>query len=98
MNYNSYLNLLSSLVVTYDRVCNFAKEFFQRLHTECFIYGNVNKQKAFDVAALMNKRLEATNSMVLPLLARQMLKKREYKLCSGMFAFVFSSSISIILF
>lgn len=70
-------------MVTYDRVLNFAKEFFQRLHTECFIYGNVTKESALDIAATVNKRLEETNSVILPLLARQMLKKREYKLCNG---------------
>lgn len=70
-------------MVTFDRVLNYAKEFFSRLHTECFIYGNVTKQRAHEIAGMVNKRLEATNAMVLPLLARQMLAKREYKLCAG---------------
>ncbi|KAH8339171.1 hypothetical protein KR074_006440, partial [Drosophila pseudoananassae] len=70
-------------VVTYDRVLNFAKEFFQRLHTECFIFGNVTKQQASDIAGRVNTRLEATNALKLPILARQMLKKREYKLLAG---------------
>ncbi|KAH8300473.1 hypothetical protein KR018_008259, partial [Drosophila ironensis] len=70
-------------LVTYDRVLNFAKEFFQRLHTECFIFGNVTKQQATDIAGRVNTRLEATNAMKLPILARQMLKKREYKLIAG---------------
>jgi len=70
-------------VVTYDRVLNFAKEFFQRLHTECFIFGNVTKQQATDIAGRVNNRLEATNASKLPILARQMLKKREYKLLAG---------------
>lgn len=71
------------IVVTYDRVLNFAKEFFQRLHTECFIFGNVTKQQATDIAGRVNTRLEATNALKLPILARQMLKKREYKLLAG---------------
>ncbi|XP_016970028.1 insulin-degrading enzyme isoform X1 [Drosophila rhopaloa] len=70
-------------LVTYDRVLNFAKEFFQRLHTECFIFGNVTKQQATDIAGRVNNRLEATNASKLPILARQMLKKREYKLLAG---------------
>ncbi|XP_017059647.1 insulin-degrading enzyme isoform X2 [Drosophila ficusphila] len=70
-------------LVTYDRVLNFAKEFFQRLHTECFIFGNVTKQQATDIAGRVNTRLEATNASKLPILARQMLKKREYKLLAG---------------
>ncbi|KAH8371843.1 hypothetical protein KR093_009062, partial [Drosophila rubida] len=70
-------------LVSYDRVLNFAKEFFQRLHTECFIFGNVTKQQATDIAGRVNKRLEETNATKLPILARQMLKKREYKLLPG---------------
>jgi len=76
-------NNFSFKVVTYDRVLNFAKEFFQRLHTECFIFGNVTKQQATDIAGRVNNRLEATNASKLPILARQMLKKREYKLLAG---------------
>ncbi|XP_075160301.1 insulin degrading metalloproteinase [Haematobia irritans] len=70
-------------LVTYERVLQYAHEFFSRLHTECFIYGNVTKQKAHEIAGMVNKRLEDTNARVLPLLARQMLPKREYKLCPG---------------
>uniref|UniRef100_A0A1I8Q5M0 Insulin-degrading enzyme n=1 Tax=Stomoxys calcitrans TaxID=35570 RepID=A0A1I8Q5M0_STOCA len=70
-------------LVTYERVLSYAKEFFSRLHTECFIYGNITKQKAQEIAGMVNKRLEDTNARVLPLLARQMLPKREYKLCPG---------------
>ncbi|XP_058980135.1 insulin-degrading enzyme-like isoform X1 [Musca domestica] len=70
-------------LATYERVLTYAKEFFSRLHTECFIYGNVAKKKALEIAGLVNKRLEDTNAKVLPLLARQMLPKREYKLCPG---------------
>lgn len=70
-------------VVSYDRVLNFAKEFFQRLHTECFIFGNVTKQQAVEIAGRVNNRLQETNATKLPILARQMLKKREYKLLPG---------------
>ncbi|EDX11226.1 insulin-degrading enzyme isoform X1 [Drosophila simulans] len=78
------MELLDAMeLVTYDRVLNFAKEFFQRLHTECFIFGNVTKQQATDIAGRVNTRLEATNASKLPILARQMLKKREYKLLAG---------------
>ena len=69
--------------MTFERVLNYAKEFFSRLHTECFIYGNVTKKQATEIAGLVNKRLEGTNAIVLPLLARQMLAKREYKLSAG---------------
>lgn len=78
-----FILLSISTVVTYERVLGYAKNFFSRLHTECFIYGNVTKQRAQEIAGLVNKRLEDTNAKVLPLLARQMLPKREYKLCPG---------------
>lgn len=80
---NQIIACLPILVVSYDRVLNFAKEFFQRLHTECFIFGNVTKQQATDIAGRVNRRLEETNATKLPILARQMLKKREYKLVPG---------------
>uniref|UniRef100_A0A1A9ZU27 Insulin-degrading enzyme n=1 Tax=Glossina pallidipes TaxID=7398 RepID=A0A1A9ZU27_GLOPL len=70
-------------LVTFDRVISYAKQFLSRLHTECFIYGNVNKKQAHEIAAVMNEQLELTNAKILPLLARQMLAKREYKLCPG---------------
>ncbi|XP_037939985.1 insulin-degrading enzyme isoform X2 [Teleopsis dalmanni] len=76
--------LLDALeLVTHERVLNYAKKFFDRLHTECFIYGNVTKQHASNISVIVNKKLESTNSKLLPLLARQMLKKREYKLFNG---------------
>lgn len=83
-NNHPFHELCVFVVVTYDRVLNFAKEFFQRLHTECFIFGNVTKQQAVDIAGRVNSRLQETNATKLPILARQMLKKREYKLLAGM--------------
>ncbi|XP_030382565.1 insulin-degrading enzyme [Scaptodrosophila lebanonensis] len=70
-------------LVSYESIVNFAKDFFQRLHTECFIFGNVTKQQALAIAERVNKRMESTNACKLPILARQMLKKREYKLLPG---------------
>lgn len=70
-------------MITFDRVQQFAGEFLSRLHTECFIYGNVNKQKTMEICQVVKDKLEATESVQLPLLARQLLHKREYKLCDG---------------
>lgn len=78
---NELLDAMS--LVTKERVEYFAKEFFSRLHTECFIFGNATKQRALEISNIINKKLETTNSIILPLLARQMLKKREYKLNNG---------------
>lgn len=70
-------------LVTYDRLQQFAKDFFARLHTECFVYGNVNKTEALEIIDLCITHLEATNSTILPILAKQLLQKREYKLYDG---------------
>lgn len=51
-----------------------------RMHAECFIYGNVNKEKALQLSTLVENQLKKTNAFVLPQLSRQLLLKREYKL------------------
>lgn len=53
------------------------------MHVECFLHGNVDKQKALDLTGLIEQKLQATNSVTLPLLSRQLLLKREYKLPVG---------------
>lgn len=53
------------------------------MHVEGFIHGNANKQRALDLANLVEQKLLTTNAMTLPLLSRQLLLKREYKLISG---------------
>lgn len=58
-------------------------DFLSRMHVEGFIHGNANKQRALDLAKLVEQKLMATNAMTLPLLSRQLLLKREYKLISG---------------
>lgn len=69
--------------MTLARVKQFANEFLSRLHTECFVYGNVNKQRTMEICQVVKEKLEATESVRLPLLARQLLHKREYKLADG---------------
>lgn len=54
-----------------------------RMHVECFLHGNVDKQKALDMTGLVEQKLKGTHSMTLPLLSRQLLLKREYKLPLG---------------
>lgn len=67
-------------LVTVDRLKNFITEVMSRMHAECFIYGNVNKEKAIQLSNLVENQLKKTNAFVLPQLSRQLLLKREYKL------------------
>lgn len=69
--------------LTPERLEWFLKEFLSRFHAECFIYGNINKQAALDVADIISNKINSTNSVILPLLSRQLLLKREYKLPEG---------------
>lgn len=50
------------------------------MHVECLIHGNANKQHAMTLATLVEQKLKTTNAHTLPLLSRQLLLKREYKL------------------
>ncbi|KAJ6645539.1 Insulin-degrading enzyme [Pseudolycoriella hygida] len=70
-------------LMTVGRLRQYIKDFLSRLHVECFIYANVNRQKAMDVAAVVQHKLDGTDSNALPLLSRQMLLSREYKLVPG---------------
>lgn len=70
----------SFTVVTVDRLRNFITEVMSRMHAECFIYGNVNLEKATQLSNLVENQLKKTNAFVLPQLSRQLLLKREYKL------------------
>lgn len=53
------------------------------MHAECFVYGNVNKEKSLHISSLIENKLKMTNAFVLPQLSRQLLLKREYKLSEG---------------
>ena len=70
-------------LVSVDRLKTFVDELLSRMHVECFIYGNVNREKALELANIVEDQLKNTNASVLPLLARQLLLKREYKLNTG---------------
>lgn len=70
-------------MVTVDRLREFIKETLSRMHAECFIYGNVNKEKSLQITSLIETKLKSTNAFILPQLSRQLLLKREYKLNEG---------------
>lgn len=70
-------------MVNIDRLKDFSKDVLSRMHAECFIYGNVNKEQSLQISTLVENKLKLTNSFVLPQLSRQLLLKREYKLNEG---------------
>lgn len=63
-----------------ERLKSYILDFLSRMHVECFIQGNVNKQQALDLSSIIEKKLQFTHALTLPLLAQQLLLKREYKL------------------
>uniref|UniRef100_A0A1L8DTM9 Insulin-degrading enzyme n=2 Tax=Nyssomyia neivai TaxID=330878 RepID=A0A1L8DTM9_9DIPT len=67
---------------TPEALQQFIRDFLSRVHVECLIYGNVTKKDAMDLATIVEKHL-MTNSIDLPILARQLFPKREYKLGEG---------------
>lgn len=67
-------------VITVERLEQYIRDFLSRMHAECLIHGNVNKQHAMNLANLVEQKLKSTNANILPLLSRQLLLKREYKL------------------
>lgn len=75
-----------------ERLKDFSKDVLSRMHAECFIYGNVNKEKSLQISSLIENKLKMTNAFVLPQLSRQLLLKREYKLNEGKMKLFFSLS------
>ncbi|XP_058128643.1 insulin-degrading enzyme [Anopheles coustani] len=76
--------LLDSMqLLTMERLQAFVEQLLSRMHVEGFIYGNVNKDKAMTMMRMVENKMKTTDSEVVPLLARQLLQKREYKLGNG---------------
>uniref|UniRef100_A0A8D8HZA3 Insulin-degrading enzyme n=1 Tax=Culex pipiens TaxID=7175 RepID=A0A8D8HZA3_CULPI len=70
-------------LLSVDRLRSFIDELLSRMHVECFIYGNVNKENALEISGKVEDKLKNTDASVVPLLARQLMLKREYKLNNG---------------
>lgn len=70
-------------VLSVDRLRSFIDELLSRMHVECFFYGNVNKENALEISGKVEDKLKNTDASVVPLLARQLMLKREYKLNNG---------------
>ncbi|XP_052900222.1 insulin-degrading enzyme [Anopheles moucheti] len=73
----------STLLLTLERLQMFIEQLLSQMHVECFIYGNVNKEKALQMTRLVEDKMKYTDVTVVPLLARQLLPKREYKIGKG---------------
>uniref|UniRef100_A0A1Q3FFH3 Insulin-degrading enzyme n=1 Tax=Culex tarsalis TaxID=7177 RepID=A0A1Q3FFH3_CULTA len=73
----------ASDLLSVERLRSFIDELLSRMHVECFIYGNVNKEKALEISGKVEDKLKNTDASVVPLLARQLMLKREYKLNNG---------------
>lgn len=67
-------------MITVDRLKQYIRDFLSRMHVEGLVHGNANKQHAMSLASIVEQKIAATNAHQLPLLSRQLLLKREYKL------------------
>lgn len=72
--------LESAKGLTAEMLQRFVKLFLAKIHVECFIYGNVDRAKCMSLVGLVEEKVKKTNTFALPLLARQLFPKREYKL------------------
>lgn len=67
-------------MITVDRLKQYIRDFLSQMHVESLIHGNVNKQQAIALANIVEQQLKTTDANILPLLSRQLMLKREYKL------------------
>ncbi|XP_050068386.1 insulin-degrading enzyme [Anopheles maculipalpis] len=73
----------STQLLSLERLQTFIEQLLAQMHVECFIYGNVNKEKALQMTRLVEDKMKYTDATLVPLLARQLLPKREYKIGKG---------------
>ncbi|KAI4457948.1 nardilysin [Holotrichia oblita] len=68
--------------LTVDRLEAFIPQILSKMHIECLLHGNVNKEKALELVEIVENRLTESINMS-PLLPRQLLLNRELKLENG---------------
>ncbi|KAF7268841.1 hypothetical protein GWI33_018185 [Rhynchophorus ferrugineus] len=74
--------LASTDQITIDRLEAFIPQMLSKMHIECLIHGNANKERALQMVQIVENAL--TNSLSMsPLLPRQLLLNRELKLEDG---------------
>lgn len=69
--------------MTVERLQSFIKQLLSQMHVECFIYGNVNRERAMEVTRIVEEKMIQTDAKIVPLLARQLCQRREHKLRNG---------------
>lgn len=78
--YSKFLLLIAE--ITIERLEAFIPQVLSKMHIECLIHGNANKEKAQELVHIVEDSLTSTFSMS-PLLPRQLLLNRELKLEDG---------------
>lgn len=68
--------------LTIDRLEAFIPQLLSKMHIECLLHGNLNKDKALKIVDIVESRLTSAFNMS-PLLPRQLLLNRELKLEGG---------------
>lgn len=68
--------------ITIDKLEAFIPQVLSKMHIECLLHGNINKEKALGLVHIVENSLSSTFSMS-PLLPRQLLLNRELKLENG---------------
>lgn len=68
--------------MTIERLEAFIPQILSKMHIECLIHGNVNKEKALELVHVIEDSLTSSMNMS-PLLPRQLLLNRELKLEDG---------------
>ncbi|XP_050296511.1 insulin-degrading enzyme [Anthonomus grandis grandis] len=74
--------LASTDQITIDRLEAFIPQILSKMHIECLIHGNANKERALQMVQIVEDALTSSNNMS-PLLPRQLLLNRELKLEDG---------------
>ncbi|XP_021926557.1 insulin-degrading enzyme isoform X2 [Zootermopsis nevadensis] len=68
--------------LTLEKVEAFIPQILSKMHIECLIHGNADRQKALSLVHLVEERLQCSVSLC-PLLPRQLLRNRELQLVDG---------------
>ncbi|KAJ8935785.1 hypothetical protein NQ314_012635 [Rhamnusium bicolor] len=74
--------LASTDQITIERLEAFIPQILSKMHIECLVHGNVNKEKALHLVQIVEENL-TSNLNMSPLLPRQLLLNRELKLEEG---------------
>lgn len=68
--------------MTLERMEEFIPQLLSKLHVECLIHGNVDKDRALALVKILEDRLKSRVTL-RPLLPQQLLRDREIQLVDG---------------